>query len=490
MKRIVALLVAMVMVLSTASVFATDGLWQGFYDACNTKITSGNLKMNASINLDGMFWEMLEVPTGRLATVDYDFNVISNEEQTKCEADGEMSISSPMLMPEPLGLEMWLKEDITDISNPQFYIIMRMAEALSTELGENKEYIFIDYTQIPGFEELIQIVYSLDESELEALGQMILDALKESFGEDVIARFEQGLKGALNEFKIEYDGSKYIVSAGDAQLKQIFVELFYMLIDIAAEIPDAGVTPQDIVDARAVVDIIAQVLSRVQLFDPERAIVLEVSADGTYVHSEVNISTNIYDIVAAIDPSMASGAEDLRDYYGLGASIKADAYVTPLPADYKIDFPELTAYNTYDVTAEMFADSADVYYEESADVSIEYNGTVVKLENIPVMCQDRTFVPLRELANTFGISDADIHYDEATEKVTIKSGDVEIVMHIGSTVAFVNNEVKTFDVPAFTHNDRTYIPVRFVSEMFKKNVDYIDLNATGQGTGLVVIIND
>ena len=63
-------------------------------------------------------------------------------------------------------------------------------------------------------------------------------------------------------------------------------------------------------------------------------------------------------------------------------------------------------------------------------------------------------------------------------------------MYIGSTMTFVNGKMMTLDVPAFTNNDRTYIPVRFVSEMFNKKVDYVDLNATGQGNGIVVMIND
>ncbi|MBQ3573090.1 MAG: copper amine oxidase N-terminal domain-containing protein, partial [Clostridia bacterium] len=191
-----------------------------------------------------------------------------------------------------------------------------------------------------------------------------------------------------------------------------------------------------------------------------------------------------------VDPaSMAGTPESMRDMFGLSLSVKADATVTPLGSDYQVVFPQLNEENTFDVTAEMMPETAEKVFD-SAMVEIEYNGEVLQLENVPILLDDRTFVPLRELANAFGISDADIAYDEATEKVTIKSGDVEIVMYIGSTMTFVNNELKTLDVPAFTHNDRTYIPVRFVSEMFHKDVDYVDLNATGQGSGIVVMIND
>ena len=114
-----------------------------------------------------------------------------------------------------------------------------------------------------------------------------------------------------------------------------------------------------------------------------------------------------------------------------------------------------------------------------------YENTRWVFENKPVVVKDRTFLPLRELANMFGIDNDSISYDDATEEVRINGGGVEIVMNIGSRDTYINGEKKELDVPAFTVNDRTYIPVRFVSEMFGKNVDYSE-----DENGLTVFIND
>ncbi len=491
MKKLVALLLTVVMVLGTVSVFADNDLWQGFYDACDVKITSGNVKMDATIDLRGSMIEMSGIPQGTFATVNYDLNVVGNEAQTKCDADGKISISAPMVMPEPMNFEIWLKEDITDLNNPQLYLILRLAEVLKQEVGIDEEYIFIDYTAIPGFEDMLKVLASIEQSDIEKFIKMLEESLGEKIDASKIAEYEQRIKGLLNELTITFDGLKYIVTAGDAQLKNVFVGIFEILIDMLAYIDSEGLADMDIYQAREGLEMLRQLLAKVQIFDPFKGMVIEIAQDGTYVHTEINIETNLYDIIAVVDPQSAIGGEAYRGMLDIGASVRVNGYITPLASDYIINFPALTPENTYVAIGELKEiGDASAYYEEAPYVSIKYNDDVLALENVPVMCADRTFVPLRELANTFGISDSDIHYDEATERVTIKSGDVEIVMHIGSTEAYVNGELAWLDVPAFTHNDRTYIPVRFVSEMFKKNVDYIDLNATGQGNGLIVIIND
>ena len=110
------------------------------------------------------------------------------------------------------------------------------------------------------------------------------------------------------------------------------------------------------------------------------------------------------------------------------------------------------------------------------EIKVKYNGNEISFKNRPFVKQDRTFIALRELANMLGVPDENISYDENTEKINISFGSVNIEMQIGSQNVKVNDKELSLDVPAFTINDRTYIPVRFISEMFGKNVDYNDIN--------------
>ncbi len=101
------------------------------------------------------------------------------------------------------------------------------------------------------------------------------------------------------------------------------------------------------------------------------------------------------------------------------------------------------------------------------------NITSQTLEVAPYTVNDRTVVPVRVISETFG---ADVAWDEATETVTITKGDKVIKLVIGKTTATVNGEEVTLDVAPFTENDRTLLPVRFVSEVLGYSVDYVEYN--------------
>jgi len=495
MKRLVAIAVVVTMLMSFmtfTTVSAENTNLENMIKACNVQIPRANVKMNAIMTVNGGLCDYIGMPTGQLAEFIYNIDYVSNQELNKVDMAGNFTISAPKLVPQPISFDMWAKEDATNIDNIQFFMILRIADFLRQQAEVSQEYIYMDFTQIPGFEEMMKFALTMDEAELEQLIKMLTDALNEYLGADVIALLEQKILGIIDDINVEYAGGKYSLIMGDAQLKELYGALFGVLFDLIETMAEKeGVeVPQEYYTGKAELMEAGRKIAAVQIFDNTRGFVVEVAEDGSFVHTEVNIVANYYDIVAAVDPASIQGMPaNFRDMLGLNLSVSADAAVTPLSEDYQITFPELTDGNTIDAT-EQYAPLQDEMKFESASVEIEYNGERISLENIPVLYEDRTFVPLRELANTFGIGDENIHYDEATQKVTIKNEDVEIVMYIGSTMTFVNGQMMTLDVPAFTNNDRTYIPVRFVSEMFNKKVDYVDLNATGQGNGIVVMIND
>ena len=81
----------------------------------------------------------------------------------------------------------------------------------------------------------------------------------------------------------------------------------------------------------------------------------------------------------------------------------------------------------------------------------------------PIIKNDRTMLPARFVAEALG---AEVSWDEAARKVTIVSADkaTTIVLTIDSDKALVNDKEVTLDSPAFIENDRTYTPIRFISE--------------------------
>lgn len=61
---------------------------------------------------------------------------------------------------------------------------------------------------------------------------------------------------------------------------------------------------------------------------------------------------------------------------------------------------------------------------------------------------------------------AQCSYDAAEQQITVTKGEDTIVMTIGSTAYTHNGSQQTLDAPAYIQNGRTMVPVRFIAEAF------------------------
>ena len=108
------------------------------------------------------------------------------------------------------------------------------------------------------------------------------------------------------------------------------------------------------------------------------------------------------------------------------------------------------------------------------NIKVEIDGAAVdfaQYDNVtPYIENDYTLIPVRAIAENLGLT---VDWDEATRTVTAKNDDTEITLVIDSTEAVVNGETKTIGVPARITDDRTFIPLRFVSENMCAAVDWI-----------------
>lgn len=87
----------------------------------------------------------------------------------------------------------------------------------------------------------------------------------------------------------------------------------------------------------------------------------------------------------------------------------------------------------------------------------------------PTAMNNRLLVPLRAIVEALG---AIVTYNPADKSITMVRGDTTIVMWIGSVRAMVNGNETTLDVMPVVINERTLVPVRFISENFNTNVEY------------------
>ncbi|OQB15213.1 MAG: hypothetical protein BWY15_00583 [Firmicutes bacterium ADurb.Bin193] len=106
-------------------------------------------------------------------------------------------------------------------------------------------------------------------------------------------------------------------------------------------------------------------------------------------------------------------------------------------------------------------------------IKVEIDGKEYTFDPAPMLVNDRTMVPMRYI---FEIMGATVSWEEATETVTAVKDDTTIVLQIGNTEATVNGAKKILDVPAMLHQDRTMVPLRFISESLGADVQWIEVN--------------
>lgn len=109
----------------------------------------------------------------------------------------------------------------------------------------------------------------------------------------------------------------------------------------------------------------------------------------------------------------------------------------------------------------MIMGATGLTFAKEGPVTLKLNGIVVQTEVPPVMESNRTLIPARAFFEAMG---GTVSWDKAREVVEVRLGMDTVQLTIGSRQAQVNSMEKTLDVPARIIQNRTMIPVRFVSE--------------------------
>ena len=88
-------------------------------------------------------------------------------------------------------------------------------------------------------------------------------------------------------------------------------------------------------------------------------------------------------------------------------------------------------------------------------------------EVVPFIESDRTFVPVRFISEAFG---AEVKWNPENQEILISLDETDIKMYIKKDAYTVNGEENQMDVAPFIKEDRTFVPIRFISEALGKSV--------------------
>lgn len=107
------------------------------------------------------------------------------------------------------------------------------------------------------------------------------------------------------------------------------------------------------------------------------------------------------------------------------------------------------------------ANFEDIDYTRMPAVRVILEGEQLAFDVDPRIVQSRTMVPMRAIFESMGL---EVGWDEATKTAQGITSEMAISFTIGSNKALVNGEEMEMDVPATIIDQRTMIPLRFLSE--------------------------
>ena len=123
------------------------------------------------------------------------------------------------------------------------------------------------------------------------------------------------------------------------------------------------------------------------------------------------------------------------------------------------------------LTGMLLGIGTNVTATENGKVTVMLDGTEVQFPDAQpfIDTRDRTLVPIRFVSEAMG---AEVSWEQDTDTAVIKKDGDTVRYTIGSMKAYLNNEVIVFDTYGILKEDRTFVPLRFISEMLGCDVDW------------------
>ena len=100
------------------------------------------------------------------------------------------------------------------------------------------------------------------------------------------------------------------------------------------------------------------------------------------------------------------------------------------------------------------------------------------MDAAPFIMDGRTLVPVRYLALSLGVTDANIKWDADLQKITLVKGLTTIVLTIGDSTYQINGQDTQMDVAPLIKEGRTYLPALYVSKALDYNVEWVPVTRT------------
>jgi hypothetical protein len=105
------------------------------------------------------------------------------------------------------------------------------------------------------------------------------------------------------------------------------------------------------------------------------------------------------------------------------------------------------------------------------NINVFNSGNQINFDVQPIIVNGRTLIPIRQVANAFGISNNGISWNK-NGVVTINNGSSQIQFNNNGQQAYLNGTSYGLDVPAQIVDGRMMVPLRAIGQMFHRNVQW------------------
>jgi outer membrane protein assembly factor BamB len=110
-----------------------------------------------------------------------------------------------------------------------------------------------------------------------------------------------------------------------------------------------------------------------------------------------------------------------------------------------------------------FSDRTPAKLTGNSDAAVYVDQKKLALQGKPEQFRGRMFVPMREIFTVLG---ATMTYDVRTKTIEAAKGDTRLTYKIGDYSAAINGRIVQLDAPGKVIDNRTLVPLRFISEAF------------------------
>lgn len=106
---------------------------------------------------------------------------------------------------------------------------------------------------------------------------------------------------------------------------------------------------------------------------------------------------------------------------------------------------------------------------QAKEISIYINNQKIETPDAPYIKDSRTLVPIRVVSENLGV---EVGWKQETKEVLLQKDGNNIVLPLGKNLYVHNGEEKPTDIAPELKNDRTFVPLRLIAELYGKQVNW------------------